>query len=162
MNTNIYELPLEQVLHIAVNNPTAYLNLYACALSKSRNEAPTVNSVRLVDEIVRREGSKWLEVASRMAVNNFQLVFRCANQSPALLPVLLSTVNYSHHFIQLEHLTLSLFHELDQGNQTLWFSLITLIRNHLQLARRKVPLKQSQDHLFAILTLASQKLSKIS
>ena len=71
MNTNIYELPLEQVLYIPVNNPTANLNLYACALSKSRNEAPTENSVRLVDEIVRREGKKWLEVASRMAVNNF-------------------------------------------------------------------------------------------
>ena len=71
MNTNIYEVPLEQVLYIAVNNPTAHLNLYACALSKSRNEVATDNSVRLVDEIVRREGSKWLEVANRMAVNNF-------------------------------------------------------------------------------------------
>ena len=59
---------------------------------------------------MQREGGRWLEVVSRMAVINFELVFRSSHQQLAVLPILLSTANYSHHFNELEHLTLTLFH----------------------------------------------------
>lgn len=92
----LYRLTIEQVLSLALNNQgenTA--RMYACALSKSRQEEVTDNGVQLVGELVKREGSKWLEVVNRMAVNDYNFVFRNRHNNLAFMPVLISNANYS-------------------------------------------------------------------
>ena len=134
---NSYALSLEEVLSQAISCESDSLHLYTCANNKARDEMPTVNSIQMTCRLMHEKGPRWRQTLLRQAVKDYNLVFRTCHGVNLAMGVLAETANYNHQYVELDHIALTMFHELKNNSQQFWFVLNELIKNIIEYSQKK-------------------------